>query len=101
MTKCFWCESTYQTEKQALADNPKVSLHWKCFWEIMRIHDKIEIATKYLEGRLPFLAKNGNKVGYDTIELCLQSMDNFDKRWEKKMAMIKEISSINTKISEN
>lgn len=94
MTKCFWCESTYLTEKQALADNPKISLHLKCFEQITQIHNKIEMAIKYLEGRLPFLATNGNKVGYDTVELCLKAMDDFDKQWAKKMKIIRQLYSM-------
>lgn len=90
MTKCFWCESSYLTEKQALTNNPKISLHLKCFEEIMQIRSKIEMATKYLEGRLPFLAANGNKVGYDTVEQCLKAIDDFDKQWAKKMKFIKQ-----------
>lgn len=93
MTKCFWCESTTMTEKQALSDNPKIVLHEKCFMEIMHVHDKIEMAVEYLQGRLPRLAANGNKIGYDTIELCLKSMDDFDKRWAKKMELIKQLTS--------
>jgi hypothetical protein len=68
------------TEKKALEDNPKISLHLKCFNEIMLVRRKIEIATEYLEGKLPFNAANGVKVGRDTIEETLKAIDDFDKR---------------------
>ena len=83
MTKCFWCESMALTEKKASEDNPKISLHLKCFNEIMIVRQKIEIATQYLEGKLPFIATNSVKVGRDTIEETLKAMDDFDKRMNR------------------
>jgi hypothetical protein len=93
MTKCFWCESSYLPEKQAISENPKVTLHLKCFEEIMRIHNNIKKTTEYLEGRLPRLAANENKIGYDTVEEFLVSMAKFDKQWAKRMEYVKKILS--------
>ena len=54
----------------------------------MRIHNNIKETTEYLEGRLPRLAANGNKIGYDTVEEFLVSMAKFDKQWAKRMEYV-------------
>jgi len=73
---------------------PKEGMFWiheSCFQELMDVHNKIESVEKYMKGELPKLTKKGNRLGYESVERFLIAMDDFNRRWNNSMKLIREI----------
>ena len=87
---CMWCETGTINPN---AENPMVSLHLNCFYQITQIASDIETVTKYLKGEMPRLNKAGRRLGYESVEAFLISMQAFDRRWNNSMKLIREIRS--------
>jgi len=84
---CIWCQTG--SPPNPLSDKEMVWIHTKCFEQLMDVHDKIEHVTEYMNGTLPRLAENGNKIGYDSAVQFLVSMDDFKRRWNNSMNFIR------------
>ena len=85
---CMWCE-TGSVNPNTI--NPMVSLHLDCFTEITSIASDIESVTKYLKGEMPRLNKAGRRLGYESVEAFLISMQDFDRRWKNSMKLIQDV----------
>ena len=85
MTKawCIWCE---------MGEIPKHGYYWihpECFEKIHSIALRIEQVDKYLKGELPRISKDGNKLGYVSVENFLAEMADFDRRSRNVMKLMK------------
>ena len=97
MTKawCLWCELG-----QGVPRNDMYWIHEKCFIEITDMARNIETIEQYLKGELPRISKNGNRIGYETVELFLIEMTDFNRRANNIMELIKKIRKSPTKETE-
>jgi hypothetical protein len=86
MTKawCIWCELSTGTPSHGY-----YWIHPKCFDELISVTSNLKEVEKYLKGELPRIAKNGNKIGYDSVENFLVAMANFDRRSSNLRKLIK------------
>jgi hypothetical protein len=88
MTKksCIWCEVGSEPEGDYFW------IHKGCFDSITSVTRNFETVEKYLKGELPRISKNGNKIGYDSVENFLTEMADFDRRWRNIRKLTKAIT---------
>ena len=88
MTKarCIWCEISTGTPNHGY-----YWIHPECFNQLFSITSNLKEIEKYLKGELPRIAKNGNKIGYESVESFLVEMADFDRRSRNVMKLIASI----------
>ena len=82
--ECFYCGNPTFIAKHGL-----IYLHKECFEEITDTQGQIEFCVKYVKGELPKFMANGDRIGYESFEKFLISMQDFQKRWKHTTKIIK------------
>jgi hypothetical protein len=87
MTKkyCIWCESGSEPKDDYLW------IHKTCLDKIISVSGNMEHVDKYLKGELPRISKDGNVLGYKTVEDFLVSMADFERRSRNLRKLVKAV----------
>lgn len=83
---CIWCEMGSTKPRDGM-----LWIHEHCFLELDDVRNRIKMVEKYLRGEMPRILKNGDKRGYESVEKFLVAMDDFNRRWNNSMKLIKEL----------
>jgi hypothetical protein len=78
---CVMCEGCYLTPKKRLEENPRLTIHVKCFLELIRTESEIKACLKLLK---EYPGEN------QLILESLKRIDNFWKRTEQVQALRKK-----------
>lgn len=89
---CCWCESgtTYESSR-IFREKGLLWIHETCFRELMEAGDNIKHIREIIEGKA--------KVD-ETVERFLKRVEDFDRRWNNAMKMLKELGRDSRYISE-
>ena len=71
---CVWCEGAYLTPKKRLDENPRLTIHVKCFQDMIRTQNEQTAILKYL---------SDNQNRDVLIKSALERSETFWKRMEQ------------------
>jgi hypothetical protein len=86
--QCWWCDTP---TTNSMPKHGMIYLHKECFNEITDMNQSLESILQYMKGYRPKHEKD-----YPTIEVYIQEMKDFQRRWKNTQELIKKLSNPET-----